>query len=76
MGMQRSCSSAKRASGSFCRSAKNLDVQSIVRYPLTTKVRLLNLFLLNDSEIERKWQLDIIFFMTCHLTQELKLWRK
>ena len=24
-------------------------------------------FFLNDSEIERNWQLDIIFFMTCYL---------
>ena len=49
--------SAKRAFGSCCRSAKNLDVQSIARYPHTTKVRLFNL-IWNDLGIFHNWQLD------------------
>ena len=70
--------SAKRAFGSCCRSAKNLDVQSIARYPHTTKVRLFNL-IWNDLGIFHNWQLDsfslgtigsrlsLTSFMNCHL---------
>ena len=76
--------SAKRAFGSCCRSAKNLDVQSIARYPHTTKVRLFNL-IWNDLGILHNWQLDSFslgtigsqlsqyFLHGLSLAQELKL---
>lgn len=76
--MQSSYQSAKRAFGSFCQSANNLDVQSIVRYPRTAKVRLFNLFW-NDLRTVHNWQLDsfslgtigsrlsLTSFMNCHL---------
>ena len=66
--MQNTFSSAKKVFGSFCLSANNLDVQSIVRYPRTTKVRLFNLFGI-ELEIVRNWQLgSLSLFPLCIVT--------